>query len=93
MLITLFYNEKHCIIAHTNPAPFYVILMNTGILSHIDLILFYKAQDLKCICNEVTVNVLKSPNRRLKTPCFLTALISPCFCILNTALLSYTPPT
>jgi hypothetical protein len=44
--------------------------------------------------NEVTVKVLKSPNRLLKDTLLLTPLISlrPFFCILNTALLSYTPP-
>jgi hypothetical protein len=62
--------------------------MNIRILSCIDIILFHKAQHLKYIY-EVTVKILKSPNKLLQDTLFLTPLISfrPFFCILNTALL------
>jgi hypothetical protein len=65
--------------------------MNIRILSHIDIILFYKAQDLKYILyNEVTVKVLKSPNELLQDTLLLTSLISLYFKYRVTVI--YSPP-
>jgi hypothetical protein len=46
MLITLFYNKQCCIIGHTNSVS---LLCYTYEYCNIDLILFYKAQDLRYV--------------------------------------------
>jgi hypothetical protein len=68
------------------------ICMNIGILGCIDL--FFMKHNISDIYNVVTVRILKLPNRLLKGNLFLTPLIRLryFYCILNTALLSFTPP-